>query len=83
MDTDFYLPYLLGEGEKMFIQDTEQTKYPVISDDLINALETDFPNKLPQNYVDEFELGKLLGQQEVINKLKAEKEFIEKESEEG
>lgn len=54
-----------------------ETKYPIITDELITALKTDFPNVLPTKYINDFELGKLLGQQEIINKLIAEKEFNE------
>ncbi len=51
--------------------------YPTINDLLIECLERDFPNKLPPNYVDSFELGVLLGQQKVIDKLKTEKLYQE------
>ena len=51
--------------------------YPNINDLLIECLERDFPNKLPTNYIDSFELGVLLGQQKVIEKLKAEKLYQE------
>lgn len=51
--------------------------YPVISDKLIECLERDFPDKLPRKYQDDFKLGILIGHQEVIDKLKCEKEFNE------
>lgn len=51
--------------------------YPPISDKLIQSLESDFPNKLPTNYIDSYELGVLIGQQNIINKLKIEKLYNE------
>lgn len=51
--------------------------YPIISDALIQVLQRDFPNKLPQKEISAFELGRLLGQQDVINKLIVEKEYNE------
>ena len=62
---------------------TNQTVYPTISDKLIEALNTDFPNELPKKYINEFELGILLGQRQVIDKLICEKEYNEKEFEEN
>ena len=52
-------------------------KYPQITDLLIEVLERDFPDKLPKNFKDMYELGILIGQQKVIDKLKAEKEYQE------
>lgn len=52
-------------------------KFPLISDKLIDCLESLYPNKLPLNQVTDFQLGILLGQQQVINKLKTEKEIQE------
>ena len=52
-------------------------EYPQITDLLIEVLERDFPNKLPKNFKDMYELGILIGQQKVIDKLKAEKEYQE------
>jgi hypothetical protein len=52
-------------------------EYPQITDLLIEVLERDFPNKLPKNFKDMYELGILIGQQQVIDKLKAEKEYQE------
>lgn len=46
--------------------------YPLISDELIKALTRDFPNELPKQQTTEFELGVLIGQQKVIDKLKFE-----------
>ena len=51
--------------------------YPPISDKLIESLERDFPNILPTNYIDSYELGILIGQQNIINKLKIEKLYNE------
>nr|DAN37751.1 MAG TPA: hypothetical protein [Caudoviricetes sp.] len=53
--------------------------YPKISNRLIECLERDFPDKLPRKYQDNYELGVLIGQQMVIDKLKAEKVFNEKD----
>lgn len=53
------------------------TNYPNISDKLIECLERDFPDKLPRKYQDSYELGILVGQQMVIDKLKIEKQFNE------
>jgi hypothetical protein len=52
-------------------------EYPQITDLLIEVLERDFPDKLPKNFKDMYELGILIGQQKVIDKLKAEKEYQE------
>ena len=54
--------------------------YPAISDELIKSLERDFPNKLPEGFVNDYELGVLIGEQKIINKLKFEKDFNEKEA---
>ena len=51
--------------------------YPKISDRLIEMLEMDFEDKLPRTYKTEFELGILIGQQQVIDKLKIEKRYNE------
>lgn len=56
---------------------TSNYDYPVISDKLIEALERDYPDKLPRNHKDDYELGILIGQQMVIDKLKIEKKFNE------
>ena len=52
-------------------------EYPQISDLLIEVLERDFPDKLPRVYKDNYELGILIGQQQVIDKLKTEKQYQE------
>jgi hypothetical protein len=39
---------------------------PMIDDDFIAYCARKFPNRLPDQYVDDFQLGKLLGVQEVI-----------------
>ena len=57
--------------------DLNEKMYPEISDKLLERLEEDFPNELPTKYIDSYELGFLLGQQSVINKLKFEKKFSE------
>lgn len=53
--------------------------YPNIPDKLIECLDRDFPDKLPRAYIDKYELGVLVGQQQIIDKLKAEKAFNENE----
>lgn len=51
--------------------------FPLITDKLINCLVTLYPDKLPLNQITDFQLGVLIGQQQVINKLKSEKELQE------
>ena len=51
--------------------------YPYISDELIYKLKQDFPNELPKNEVTPFELGRLIGQQQVIEKLTVEQQITE------
>jgi hypothetical protein len=51
--------------------------YPIIQDTLIEALRNTFPNTLPEHYISDFDLGVLVGEQKVINKLIAEKEYNE------
>lgn len=53
------------------------SNYPIITDELINCLFKDFPNQLPEKEISEFELGRLIGQQDIINKLIREKEYNE------
>lgn len=66
------------EGENWSMKnETTIKEYPTITDLLIEILERDFPNKLPKNFKDMYELGILIGQQQVIDKLKAEKEYQE------
>ncbi len=48
-------------------------EFPTISKKLIECLKEVFPDNLPTNYVDSYELGVLVGQQNVIRKLEAEK----------
>lgn len=55
----------------------ENFNYPSISNKLIECLDRDFPDKLPRTYKDNYELGILVGQQQVIDKLKTEKAFNE------
>lgn len=59
--------------------DNNQQEYPFIDEKLIQCLENDYPNILPTKYVDEFELGRLMGQQDIIYRLKREKEYQENE----
>lgn len=51
--------------------------YPFISDELIRKLQDDFPNELPRTEISAFELGKRIGHQEVIDKLKVEQQITE------
>lgn len=53
--------------------------YPCISDKLIECLERDFKDKLPRKYIDSYELGILIGQQQVIDKLKLEQKYNEEQ----
>lgn len=53
--------------------------YPYISDRLIQCLQHDFEDKLPRKYKDSYELGILIGQQQVIDKLIMEKNFREEQ----
>ena len=53
------------------------TNYPFISDDLIRVLRRDFPNELPRKEISPFELGKLIGHIEVIEKLITEQQINE------
>ena len=52
--------------------------YPNISDKLIECLTRDYPDVLPRKFKDSFELGILIGQQQIIDKLKVEKSYNEK-----
>lgn len=51
--------------------------YPIITDELINCLKRDFPDKIPRYNLSEFLLGTLVGQQLVIDKLIHEKSLNE------
>lgn len=53
--------------------------YPDISERLIKCLKRDFQDKLPRKFLDAYELGVLVGQQQVIDKLILEKRFRDKE----
>lgn len=57
--------------------DITKLDYPLISDKLIDCLVRDFPDRLPRNFKNMYELGILIGQQQVIDKLKAEKQYNE------
>ena len=61
----------------MRLKMNNKNNYPNISDRLIECLERDFKDKLPRTYKTEFELGILIGQQQVIDKLKIEKQYNE------
>lgn len=67
----------LEEGKMKQKEETTIKEYPTITDLLIEVLEQDFPDKLPRDYKDNFELGVLIGQQQVIDKLKTEKIYQE------
>lgn len=58
----------------------EEKKFPTINKKLIQVLKEIYPDKIPQRYVDSYELGILVGQQQVIQKLEAEREYQERES---
>jgi len=47
----------------------DETNYPFISDELINALKKDFPDVIPRKELSGYQQGKLVGHQEVIEKL--------------
>lgn len=51
--------------------------YPIITDELIDCLKRDFPDKLPRYYLNKFQLGIRIGQQLVIDKLIHEKSLNE------
>lgn len=57
--------------------------YPNISNKLITCLERDFIDKLPRKYINSYELGILVGNQQVIDKLKIEKAYNENNNLEG
>lgn len=57
----------------------DNIKYPIITDSLIEYLTTKYPNKLPESYKNEYEIGKLIGQQDVINHLKQVQQWNEEE----
>lgn len=59
------------------INNIKDNNYPDISDELLKRLKEDFPDTLPQKYVDSYELGVLIGQQQVIKKLELEKNYNE------
>lgn len=57
----------------------ENYNYPNIEDKLITCLIRDYPNILPENQLNDFELGRLIGQQDIIKRLKSEKKYNEEE----
>ena len=50
----------------------ENLDYPFINESLIKTLMRDFPDVLPENELTYFEIGRLVGRQDVIKKLRAE-----------
>ena len=52
----------------------------VISDGLLETLERMFPNKLPPFLVDEAEVSKLIGQQQVITWIRDKQEELKNQS---
>ena len=48
---------------------TNNRNYPQISIKLIEKLKSDYPDKLPEKNIIEYELGYLIGQQSIIKKL--------------
>lgn len=56
----------MEEGGKM------KSNYPNINYKLIDKLKIDYPNKLPDKKISEYELGYLIGQQSIIEKLEFE-----------
>lgn len=55
----------------------EEIIFPYIEDNLIKALELTYPNTLPTKEISPYELGILIGQQRVIDKLKYEKSYLD------
>ena len=56
----------------------KELNYPPVSDILIRCLNRDFPDQIPRKVVNQYELGILVGQQQVIDKLR----FLSMEKEE-
>lgn len=85
MDTENLTSLYIEKKEEKMFQNQNSTisnyskDYPKISNRLIECLERDFPDKLPRKYQDDYELGILIGQQLVIDKLKVEKSYNEKD----
>ena len=52
----------------------------VISDGLLNTLDTIFPNKLPSFLVSEAEIAQLIGQQQVVTWIKDKQEELRNQS---
>ena len=52
----------------------------VISDGLLNTLDTIFPNKLPSFLVTEAEIARLVGQQQVVTWIKDKQEELRDQS---
>lgn len=66
------------ERGKQKMKSETSNDYPIISDKLIECLTRDYPDVLPRKFKDSFELGILIGQQQIIDKLKVEKNYNEK-----
>lgn len=49
---------------------------------IMKFLEDSFPNRLPLDYINDYELGILVGQQQLINLLKQKLELAEEKEEE-
>lgn len=54
--------------------------YPEFSDQLIKRLVNDFPDRLPDKQISDFDLGFKIGQQSIIKKLKFEYNKFENDS---
>lgn len=46
-----------------------EINYPEIDEILLKKLKEDYPNKLPKKEISNYELGYLIGQQSIIEKL--------------
>lgn len=53
----------------------EDEQFPAVDEGLVQALIERFPDRCPRGPVENFELGKLVGQQEVIAFLRSEMEL--------
>ena len=69
------------EKNNILKNDYVEGEYPFIPDRLIECLRADFPDVLPRKCIDAYELGILIGQQQVIDKLAAEKSFMNEREE--
>ncbi len=53
----------------------DHEQFPAVDEGLVRALIERFPDRCPRGPVDSFELGKLVGQQDVISFLRSEMEL--------